>query len=145
MSTFPTIRKLRRITVGANDSGYFVMPPRNWMDITEQKEGKKILHFALRTEGENLVLSPVFSTPKVESSRNASPNDVLTMLKDGSLTSKLREVHKGKNVYRVIKIPRVWVHAKEQYRRRRMSALRLTAQPETIVVEPIYGEKLKQS
>ncbi len=144
VSISTTVRKLRQMSVGTNDSGYFLLPPRGWMEAAEKKEGKRILHFAVKTQEDTLLLVPLFANAKVETQKNSSPETVLKILKQGTLTSKLREVHKGKNIYRIVKIPRAWVHAKERQRNRKMSALRVTANPLTLEVEPIFGDRLKE-
>ena len=136
-----TIRKLRRVSDGVRDTGYFLVPPQNWLDTVEKKKGKRVLYFTLRTESYALVLSPMFEGPKVEAPRNSSPEIVALMLKQGSLICKLREVRRGSHVYRIVNVPRVWVRAKEKEVNRKVVALSLTAEPESILVEPIFSGK----
>ena len=136
-----TIRKLRRVSDGGKDTGYFLLPPQNWLDIVEKEEGKKILYFALRTDSYALVLIPIFENPKVEAPQNISPERVELMLKQGTLKSKLREIRKGKHVYRTVNIPRVWVHAEERKVKRKVIALSLTTESESLLVEPIFSGK----
>ena len=136
-----TVRKLRREGNGSSDTGYYLMPPKIWLDAAEKKEGKKILGFTLKAEEDALVLNPMFENPRVEPPRNSSPELVTLMLRQGSLISKLREVHKGNNIYRIINVPRAWVRAKEQERNRKVIALSLTTQPTSIIVTPIFANK----
>ncbi len=139
-----TVRKLGRISDGAKDTSYFLMPPKYWLDAEEKKASKKIQQFAIKAEAYALVLNPVFDNSEVEQPRNSSPEQVMIMLKQGTLLSKLREIRKGNNVYRVVNIPRVWVRAREQGQNRKVTALSLTTEPTRILVEPIFGNKLKQ-
>jgi hypothetical protein len=136
-----TIRKLRRISDGGKDTGYFLLPPQNWLDTIEKKEGKKVLYFSLRTQSYALVLTPIFEEPNSEAPRNSSPENVMLMLKQGNLFGKLREVRKGKHVYRIVNVPRVWVRAKEKEVNRKVIALSLTTDPESILVEPVFSGK----
>ena len=122
----PTVRKLGRISDGAKTS-YFLLPPRNWLDAIEKKAGKKILQFTVKTEAYALVLKPVFDQPGEEQPRNSSPEDVMLMLEQGILMSRLREIHKGKNVYRTVNIPRLWVREREAGTNRKLTALSVTA------------------
>ncbi|MCW4010085.1 MAG: hypothetical protein NWF05_05640 [Candidatus Bathyarchaeota archaeon] len=138
-----TIRKLRKVTDGVNVKSYFFMPPLNWLNVVEKKEGKKILHFAVKAQDEVLVLNPVFVEPTVSGPKNTVPEKVTQMLKQGNLMVKLREVHKGRNIYRIINVPRSWVKAEEGQRNRAVVAVRVTTEPESITVTPIFGSKLK--
>ena len=138
-----TVRKLRRVSNGAKDTGYFVMPPRNWLDILEKKEGRRVLAFKIKSEGEGIILNPTFENPSTESSQNTLPEQVLLMLRQGTLVSKLREIRKGAHVYRIINVPRSWVRTREQRRNRKIVALRLTTEPASIIVEPVFGDKPK--
>jgi hypothetical protein len=137
-----TIRKLRKISDGINVKTYFLMPPRNYLNDVEKKEGRKILYFAAKAEEDALVLKPVFVEPAVDVPQNSSPETVAQMLKQGNLMIKLREVPKGKNVYRIINVPRAWVKTEERQRNRIVAALRVTTRPDYIIAEPIFGSKL---
>jgi hypothetical protein len=139
-----TVRKLGRISDGAKDTSYFLMPPKYWLDAEEKNAGKKILHFAIKSEAYALVLSPIFDSSQVEQPRNSTPEEIMLLLKQGTLYSKLRETRKGNNVYRIVNIPRVWVRAREQGQNRQVTALSLTTEPTRILVEPIFGNKMKQ-
>jgi hypothetical protein len=139
-----TVRKLGRISDGANTS-YFLMPPKFWLDSVEKTKGKKILHFSIMTEEETLILTPVFENPKVEPPRNSSPELIAQMLRQGKLLSKLREIRKGKNVYRIVNVPRSWIRTREQEHNRKVNALRFTTEQTSIRVEPVFGDKLKES
>jgi hypothetical protein len=136
-----TIRKLRREGNGASDTGYYLLPPRIWLEAVEKKEGKKILGFTLKSEEEGLVLDPMFENPRVEPPRNGSPELVTLMLLQGTLISKLREVHKGNNIYRIIYVPRAWVKGKEQERNRKVIALSVTTKSASIFVAPVFANK----
>jgi hypothetical protein len=136
-----TVRKLRRIGGNVNKLGYYLMPPKNWIDTVEKEEGKKILGFTVQDEEHTLVLSPMFENPPVEAPHNSSPEQVMMMLKKGTLISKLREIHKGKHISRIINIPRVWVRDKEQWHKSKVIGLRLTVKPRRIIVVPIYANK----
>ena len=136
-----TIRKLRRVSDGGKDTAYFLLPPQNWLHAIEEKEGKKVLYFTLRTESYALVLNPLFENPKVEAPRNSPPERVMLMLKQGSLTSRLRDIRKGNHVYRIANVPRVWVRAKEKEVNRKVIALSLTTEPGSILVEPVFSSK----
>ena len=136
-----TVRKLRREGNGSSDTGYYLMPPKIWLDAVEKKQGKKILGFTLKSEEEGLVLAPMFENPRVEPPRNGSPELVTLMLLQGTLISKLREVHKGNNIYRIIYVPRVWVKGKEQERNRKVVALSVTTKPASIFVAPVFTNK----
>ncbi len=144
MGEAPTVRKLGRISDGAKAS-YFLAPPKHWLQATEKAAGKKILYFALKSEDESLILTPVFSEPRVEQPKNSSPDVVQQMLETGTLLAKLRDVCKGENVYRTMNLPRSWVRTMEQSRWRKMAALRTTAKQGFLLVEPVFGEKLRQS
>jgi hypothetical protein len=136
-----TIRKLRRVSDGGKDTGYFLLPPQNWLETVEKREGKKVLYFTIRTQSYALVLTPIFEEPKTEAPRNSSPETVMLMLKEGSLMGKLREIRKGKHVFRIVNIPRVWVRAEEKKVNRKVIALSLTTDPENILVEPVFSDK----
>ncbi len=136
-----TIRKLRRVSDGGKDTGYYLLPPQNWLDTVEKKEGRKVLFFNLKTQTYALVLTPMFEEPKAESPRNSAPELVDLMLKEGTLISRLREVRRGNHVYRIVNVPRVWVRAREKGVNRRVIALSLTIRPESIVVEPVFSGK----
>ena len=136
-----TVRKLRRVSDGAKDTGYFLLPPQNWLDAVEKREGKKVLYFTIRTQSYALVLNPLFEEPQEEASHNSSPETVMLMLKTGSLTGKLREVRKGNHVFRIVNVPRVWVRAEEKKVNRKVVALSLTTDPESILVEPVFSGK----
>ena len=139
----PIVRKLGRISDGAKTS-YFLMPPKFWLDSVERNEGRKILQLAIKAEAFALVMSPVFDQPEGDQPRNSSPEEVLSMLEEGTLVSKLREVRKGKNVYRIVNLPRVWIREREAGTNRKLTALSIITQSDCITVEPIFGEKLKQ-
>lgn len=136
-----TVRKLRREGNGSSDTGYYLMPPKIWLDAVEKKQGKKILGFTLKSEEEGLVLDPLFENPRVEPPRNGSPELVTLMLLQGTLIGKLREVRKGKNIYRIIYVPRAWVKGKEQVRNRKVIALSVTTKPASIFVAPVFAKK----
>ena len=138
-----TIRKLRQISEGGRDLGYFLPPPRNWLETVEKTEGKKILHFTFKSQDEGLVLNPAFEESTVYSSRNSS-DDVRQLLKKGNLKVALREIRKGRNVYRVVKVPRVWIRSQELQRYRKVVALSVTPESEYLVVKPVFGNKIKQ-
>jgi hypothetical protein len=135
------IRKLRRISDGEKDTSYFLLPPQNWLDAIEKKEGRKILCFSLKTQTYALVLTPMFDNPQDEGPRNSSPEMVAQMLKEGTLIVKLREVRKGPHIYRTVNIPRVWVRAREKGVNRKVVALSLTTEPESLLVEPVFSGK----
>lgn len=137
-----TIRKLRRANNNDRDTGYFLLPPQNWLDTIEKREDKKILYFAIRTQTYALVLTPKYEEPKEEAPRNSPPEEVALMLKQGILVSKLREVRKGKTVFRIVNIPRVWVRAREKAVNRKVAALSITTDPERLLVEPVFSRKL---
>jgi hypothetical protein len=136
-----TVRKLRRVGDSVNKVGYYLMPPKNWLDTVEKEEGKKILSFTVQDEEHTLVLNPLFENPQVEAPHNSSPEQVMMMLSKGTLISKLREMHKGKHISRIINIPRVWVRDKEQWHKSRVIGLRLTVKSRSIIVVPIYAHK----
>ncbi|MCW4019156.1 MAG: hypothetical protein NWF00_10860 [Candidatus Bathyarchaeota archaeon] len=136
-----TIRKLRQMTIG-KDSGYFLLPPRNWLDAVESAENRKIKGFVLKSEGDALKLTPTFGEPKTASRKGASGN-AAQLLKQGSLTIKLREIPKGRNVYRVVKVPKAWVRTQEMQHYRKVTAVNVKTEPASIVITPIFGEKLK--
>jgi hypothetical protein len=138
-----TIRKLRRISDGANDAGYILLPPKNWLDAIEKAENKKIVAFAVKAEGENFILTPEFEEPKIKKA-NANSDDVEQLMREGTLTVKLRDLPKGRIVYRVIKVPRAWVRAREGMRRRKLVALRVKEEPSCLLVAPVFGDKIKQ-
>jgi hypothetical protein len=140
-----TVSKLRRVSDGVKIKGYFLLPPRNWLNAIEAKEGKKIWHFTVKAEGDTLLLNPAFTEPAVSAPRNSSPEAVTQMLKNGSLILKLREIHKGKHVYRIVNIPRSWVNTKEQMRKRTVAALRVTTRPESLIAEPVFQDKRPSS
>lgn len=140
-----TVRKLRRIGGSVNKVGYYLMPPKNWLDTVEKEEGKKILSFTVQDEEHTLVLNPLFENPQVEAPHNSSPEQVMMMLSKGTLISKLREIHKGKHISRIINIPRVWVRDKEQWHKSRVIGLRLTVKSRSIIVVPIYAHKKTNS
>ncbi len=94
VSSQPTIRKLRKISDGVN-TGYVLLPPKNWLVATEREAGKKILYFTLKSRAYALLLMPKFDEAKVPPPVNSSPDDVLLMLKQGVLLAKLRELRKG--------------------------------------------------
>ncbi len=137
----PTVRKLGRISDGAKTS-YFLLPPRNWLDMIEKNAGKKILQFAIKAEAYSLVLKPMFEQSEGEQPRNSTPEDVMLMLEQGTLMGKLREIKKGKTVYRTVNIPRMWVREREAGTNRKVSALSVIAQPTSLIIEPIFGEKI---
>ena len=121
-----TIRKLRRISDGGKDTSYFLLPPQNWLDTIEKKEGR-LFCFSLKTQTYALVLSTeclIIHKKKVRVI--ASPEMIVQMLKGGNLIVKLREVRKGTHVYRTVNIPRVWVRAREKGVNRKVIALSLT-------------------
>jgi hypothetical protein len=136
-----TVRKLRRVGDSVNKLGYYLMPPKNWLDTVEKEAGKKILSFTVQDEEHTLVLSPLFENPKVEAPHNSSPEQVMMMLSEGTLISKLREIQKGKHISRIINIPRVWVRDKEQWHKSKVIGLRLTVKSRSIIVVPIYAHK----
>lgn len=140
-----TVRKLRRMGNGSNSESYLLLPPLNWLDAVEKVQARKIQYFTVRTNGDALVLSPGFENPKVVASPNSSSDDVAQMLREGNLVVKLRNVPKGRNVYRVVHVPRVWVRAKERQHNRKVVALKLKIEPAYLEVTPIYGEKLKKA
>lgn len=140
-----TVRKLRRVGGSVNKVGYYLMPPKNWLDAVEKEEGKKILSFTVQDEEDTLVLSPLFENPQVEAPHNSSPEQVMMMLSKGTLICKLREIHKGKHISRIINIPRVWVRDKEQWHKSRVIGLRLTVKSRSIIVVPIYAHKKTNS
>jgi hypothetical protein len=115
------------------------MPPRNWLDTVEKEEGKKILSVTVKAEEDTLVLNPMFENPLVEAPHNSSPELLMVMLKEGTVISKLREIHKGGHLSRIINIPRAWVRAKEQNHKRKVIGLRLTLQPRSIIVVPVFA------
>jgi len=137
-----TIRKLRRISDGGGDTGYFLLPPQNWLAAVEKPEGRKVLYFTLRTQTYALELTPKFEENKSEIPRNSSPEVMALMLKEGTLVSKLREVRKGNHVFRIVNIPRVWVRAREKGVNRKVVALSITTNPESLLVEPVFSGKL---
>ncbi len=136
-----TIRKLRQ-NIG-KESGYFLLPPLNWLQEVEKAQGKKIQGFNFKSSGETLILSPIFEAPKASTSKQGLADDVLFMLKRGVLEVKLREIPKGRNVYRVVKVPRAWVHAQEMQRNRKMAALNVKTEQQCLMTTPIFGDKLK--
>ncbi len=140
-----TVRKLRRVGDSVNKLGYYLMPPKNWLDTVEKEEGKKILSFAVQDEAHTLVLKPLFENPQVEAPHNSSPEQVMMMLKKGTLISKLREINKGKHISRIINIPRVWVRDKEQWHKSKVIRLHLTVKSRTIIVVPIFAHKKTNS
>jgi hypothetical protein len=137
----PTIRKLRKNSDGAKDTGYYLLPPKNWLDETEHQAGKKILYFTLSSRAFALVLTPQFEEPKVPPPVNSSPENIMILLKHGTLLSKLRETRKGNNVLRSVNIPRAWIREREQKIHREVTALSITVEPDCIMVEPVYGGK----
>ena len=139
--SFTTIRKLRKVSDGGKDIGYYLLPPQNWLDTLEKKKGKKVLYFNLKTQAYALILTPKFEEPEAEGPRNSSPELVELMLKEGTLISKLRELRRGNHAYRIVNIPRVWVRAREKGVNRKVIALSLTTEPESILVEPIFSGK----
>jgi len=136
-----TVRKLRRVGGSASKIGYYLMPSKNWLDAVEKEEGKKILSFTVQDEEHTLVLMPLFENPPVEAPHNSSPEQVIMMLRKGTLISKLREIHKGKHVSRIINIPRVWVREKEQWHKSKVIGLRLTVKSRSIIIIPIFAHK----
>jgi hypothetical protein len=136
-----TIRKLRKVSDGSRDTGYYLLPPQNWLDTVEKKKGKKILCFSLRTQTYALILTPKFEEPETEGPRNSSPELVELMLKEGTLFSKLREIRRGKHLYRIVNVPRVWVRAREKGVNRKVIALSLTTETESVLVEPVFSGK----
>jgi hypothetical protein len=139
MSSQPTIRKLRKTGDGVN-TGYVLLPPKNWLDATEQEAGKKILYFTLKSRAYALLLTPQFDEPNVPPPVNSSPESVLLMLKQGVLLVKLREVRRGRNVFRLVNLPRAWVREREQKVRRQVTALSVTVEPEGLLVEAVFAE-----
>jgi hypothetical protein len=83
----------------------------------------------------------MFDNPQDEGPRNSSPEMVAQMLKEGTLIVKLREVRKGPHIYRTVNIPRVWVRAREKGVNRKVVALSLTTEPESLLVEPVFSGK----
>jgi hypothetical protein len=141
--SLPTVRKLRRESGGA-DAGYVLLPPKNWLEAEEKAAGKKVLFFSFKTEGNGMILEPVFENPKVEQPRNSTPEVIEMMMRAGTLLGPLRDVRKGQTVYRLVKVPRSWVRSEEIMRGRRMVALRLTPEKSRLIVEPVFGERLRQ-
>jgi hypothetical protein len=137
-----TVRKLRRISDGV-DTGYILLPPKNWLDAVEKAESKKIVAFTVRAMGEDLVLKPTFEEPKIKKVSGNSSEDVVQMMRQGNLTVKLRDFPKGRIVYRVVKVPRAWVRVREGMRRRKLAALSIKTEPDNLLVSPIFGDKLK--
>jgi hypothetical protein len=125
------------------ESGYFLLPPLNWLEAVEKTEGRKIQSFMFEAEGEALVLNPVFEERKASAPKKGSSDDVSLMLKQGTLEVKLREIPKGRNVYRVVKVPRAWVHTQEMQRNRKMVALNVKTEHACLLVTAIFGDKLK--
>jgi len=140
-----TVRKLRRKGDSASKVGYYLMPPKNWLDTVEKEEGKKILCVSVRAEEDNLALNPMFENPLVEAPHNSSPKQLMEMLREGTVTSKLREIHKGGRVIRIINIPRAWVREKEWEHRRKVVSLRLTLQPRSMIVVPVFDHSKTKS
>jgi hypothetical protein len=139
--SLPTVRKLRRESGDAN-AGYVLLPPKNWLEAEEKAASKKILFFSFKAEGNGLTLEPVFENPKVEQPHNSTPEVVEMMMREGTLLGPLREIRKGKSVYRVVKVPRSWVRSEELMRGRVMVALRIMPEPNRLIVEPVFGKRL---
>jgi hypothetical protein len=142
-SGFTTIRKLRKVSDGAKDTGYFLLPPKNWLDEIEKKEGKKVLYFTLSTRTYALVMTPKFEEPQVPPPSNSSPENIMVMLKAGALLSKLRETQKGNIVYRTVYVPRAWIRQKEHEVHKKVVALSVTPEPMSLLVEPVFGKSIQ--
>ena len=131
-----TVRKLRRIS-GERGASYYLKPPLNWLETVEKQERKKVLYLAVKAEYDNLILNPLFENPPVEAPHYGSPEEVMAMLRKGTV-SKLRDIHKGGSTARIINIPRAWVHTLEKEHNSTIVDLRLTVHSRSITVEPIF-------